>query len=140
MEALAGVHQAQRGSQQAVDEQQQQQQQQHADSEACHEQQQQPVQLYNLVLASEVLEHVKRPDQFCSTLAQLATPGGTVVISTLNRTPASFALGILGAEYIARVVPRCARTCRRLGLHNRAIVGVTACLVICCLTPFPSFP
>jgi len=70
-------------------------------------QQTQPRQLYNLVLASEVLEHVNRPDQFCSILSQLAAPGATVIISTLNRTPASFALGIVGAEYVARIVPRC---------------------------------
>eukprot|EP00983_Pelagomonas_calceolata_P051215 1142309-Pelagomonas_calceolata.AAC.4 len=109
VEALAGAEiqgtshldaAAQRPEHEQQGQQQGQQQQQ-------QQEEQPPPQLYNLVLASEVLEHVKRPDRFCGTLAKLAAPGGTVIISTLNRTPASFALGIVGAEYITRVVPRC---------------------------------
>uniref|UniRef100_A0A6S8HAY4 Ubiquinone biosynthesis O-methyltransferase, mitochondrial n=1 Tax=Dunaliella tertiolecta TaxID=3047 RepID=A0A6S8HAY4_DUNTE len=108
VEALAGAEiqgtshldaAAQRPEHEQQGQQQGQQQQQ-------QQEEQPPPQLYNLVLASEVLEHVKRPDRFCGTLAKLAAPGGTVIISTLNRTPASFALGIVGAEYITRVVPR----------------------------------
>lgn len=90
MEALAGEDEQQQGGSESAE----------------SSQQQQPRQLYDLVLASEVLEHVNQPDAFVATLAKLATPGGTVIISTLNRTPASFALGIVGAEYIARIVPR----------------------------------
>ncbi|GFH26317.1 polyprenyldihydroxybenzoate methyltransferase [Haematococcus lacustris] len=62
--------------------------------------------LYDIVLASEVLEHVKRPDLFCATLYSVLRPGGVLVVSTLNRTPASFALAIVAAEYVAGVVPR----------------------------------
>lgn len=69
-------------------------------------QHQQPQQQYDLVLASEVIEHVNRPDLFFKALAAVAAPGGSIVVSTLNRTPASFALGIVAAEYIACVVPR----------------------------------
>ena len=39
-------------------------------------------------------------------LADLLKPGGQVFLSTLNRTPMAFALGILGAEYVARLLPR----------------------------------
>lgn len=61
---------------------------------------------YELVVASEVIEHVKRPDVFIKDLASLTVPGGTVVLSTINRTPASFAVAIVGAEYVSGIVPK----------------------------------
>ena len=39
-------------------------------------------------------------------LGTLARPGGHVFISTINRNFKSFALAIVGAEYLARLVPR----------------------------------
>jgi ubiquinone biosynthesis O-methyltransferase len=57
-------------------------------------------------MASEVIEHVRRPQDFMACLAAAAAPGhGQVFITTLNRTPASYALAILGAEHILRIVP-----------------------------------
>ena len=38
--------------------------------------------------------------------ARLLKPGGRLFLSTLNRTPAAFALAIVGAEYVARVLPK----------------------------------
>ncbi|WP_122620392.1 bifunctional 2-polyprenyl-6-hydroxyphenol methylase/3-demethylubiquinol 3-O-methyltransferase UbiG, partial [Pseudomonas viridiflava] len=38
--------------------------------------------------------------------ASLLKPGGTLFLSTLNRTPAAFALAVVGAEYIARLLPK----------------------------------
>ncbi len=38
-------------------------------------------------------------------LAGLLAPGGRLFVSTLNRTPASFAAAIVGAEYLARLLP-----------------------------------
>ena len=66
---------------------------------------------YDVVLASEVIEHVKRPDLFCLTLGQLTAPGGTAIVSTLNRTPEAFGLAVVAAEYITGIVPRCADVC-----------------------------
>ena len=60
---------------------------------------------FDAVIASEVIEHVAEPRTFVRTLAGLARPGGLVLISTLNRTPKSFALAIVGAEYVLRWVP-----------------------------------
>ena len=40
---------------------------------------------YDLVLASEVIEHVKRPDLFVQTLSGLVKPDGLLLVSTLNR-------------------------------------------------------
>jgi 2-polyprenyl-6-hydroxyphenyl methylase / 3-demethylubiquinone-9 3-methyltransferase len=60
---------------------------------------------FDAVIASEVIEHVTDPAAFVRTLAGLAKPGGLVLFSTLNRTLKSFALAIVGAEYVLRWIP-----------------------------------
>lgn len=60
---------------------------------------------FDVVMASEVIEHVRKPQQFMESLAAAAVPGGQVFVTTLNRTPASYALAIVGAEYLLRLVP-----------------------------------
>lgn len=61
---------------------------------------------FDVVVASEVIEHVRDPAAFLSTLAALARPQtGQVVISTLNRTAAALALAVVGAERVAGLVP-----------------------------------
>jgi 2-polyprenyl-6-hydroxyphenyl methylase/3-demethylubiquinone-9 3-methyltransferase len=60
---------------------------------------------FDAVIASEVIEHVHDVAGFVRTLAALAKPGGMVLISTLNRTARSYALAIVGAEYVLRWVP-----------------------------------
>ena len=62
-------------------------------------------QKYDVVLALEIIEHVSDPAVFVANVAKLCKPGGLVIFSTLNRTPKSFALGIVAAEYILRWVP-----------------------------------
>jgi 2-polyprenyl-6-hydroxyphenyl methylase/3-demethylubiquinone-9 3-methyltransferase len=61
---------------------------------------------FDLVTCMEMLEHVPDPAAALAALAKLARPGGDIVVSTLNRRPLAFAVAILGAEYIARVLPR----------------------------------
>jgi 2-polyprenyl-6-hydroxyphenyl methylase/3-demethylubiquinone-9 3-methyltransferase len=61
---------------------------------------------FDLVTCMEMLEHVPDPAATLSALATLAKPGGNVIVSTLNRKPVAFAVAILGAEYIARMLPR----------------------------------
>lgn len=61
---------------------------------------------FDLATCMEMLEHVPEPATTLSALATLVRPGGDVVVSTLNRSPRAFAVAILGAEYIARVLPR----------------------------------
>ncbi|MBS0534529.1 MAG: bifunctional 2-polyprenyl-6-hydroxyphenol methylase/3-demethylubiquinol 3-O-methyltransferase UbiG [Proteobacteria bacterium] len=61
---------------------------------------------FDVVLAMEVVEHVLDVDEFVSTCGSMVKPGGLMVAATLNRTLKSFALAIVGAEYILRWVPR----------------------------------
>lgn len=60
---------------------------------------------YNCVLALEILEHVNAPRAFIQNCAKLIKPGGLLILSTLNRTAKSFALGVVAAEYLLRWVP-----------------------------------
>jgi 2-polyprenyl-6-hydroxyphenyl methylase/3-demethylubiquinone-9 3-methyltransferase len=61
---------------------------------------------FDIVLAMEVVEHVVDVPAFIGTCTSLVKPGGLLVAATLNRTVKSFALAIVGAEYILRWVPR----------------------------------
>jgi len=61
---------------------------------------------FDLVTCMEMLEHVPDPASTLRALARLVRPGGDVVVSTLNRTPQAFAVAIVGAEYLARILPR----------------------------------
>jgi 2-polyprenyl-6-hydroxyphenyl methylase/3-demethylubiquinone-9 3-methyltransferase len=61
---------------------------------------------FEVVTCMEMLEHVPDASQTLAVLAQLVAPGGNVFISTINRNLKSFALAIVGAEYLARLVPR----------------------------------
>jgi len=53
-----------------------------------------------------VIEHVADVGLFIRLAAALVKPGGLMVVATLNRTAKSFALAIVGAEYILRWLPR----------------------------------
>lgn len=61
---------------------------------------------YDVVLAMEVVEHVADVGSFLSAAGQLVKPGGLLFVATLNRTLKSYALAIVGAEYILRWVPK----------------------------------
>ncbi len=61
---------------------------------------------FDVVLALEIIEHVADRALFVASCAALVKPGGVVILSTLNRTVKSLALGIVAAEYILRWVPR----------------------------------
>ena len=65
---------------------------------------------YDVVLALEIIEHVDNPELFVKSVINLCKLNGLVIFSTLNRTPKSYALGIIAAEHILRWVPQ--------GTHN----------------------
>ena len=61
---------------------------------------------FDAITCMEMLEHVPDPASVIGACARLLKPGGTLFLSTLNRTPAAFALAIVGAEYLARLLPK----------------------------------
>ena len=61
---------------------------------------------FDVVLAMEVVEHVVDVPSFVATCGSLVKPGGLLFAATLNRTLKSFALAIVGAEYVLRWLPR----------------------------------
>ena len=93
---------------------------------------------FDLVTCMEMLEHVPDPAAALSALATLVKPGGNVIVSTLNRKPVAFAVAIVGAEYLARMLPRgtheylkfirpseLARWGRAAGLDLMDLTGIT---------------
>jgi 2-polyprenyl-6-hydroxyphenyl methylase / 3-demethylubiquinone-9 3-methyltransferase len=93
---------------------------------------------FDLVTCMELLEHVPDPAATVAALAALVKAGGDVVLSTLNRKPLAFAVAIIGAEYIARLLPRgtheylkfirpseLARWGREAGLELIDLTGIT---------------
>jgi 2-polyprenyl-6-hydroxyphenyl methylase/3-demethylubiquinone-9 3-methyltransferase len=61
---------------------------------------------FDLTCCLEMLEHVPQPQQTIAACAQLTKPGGDVVFSTINRNPKAYALTIVGAEYLMKLIPR----------------------------------
>jgi len=60
---------------------------------------------FDVVTCLEVLEHVPEPALLIDACTKLVRPGGHVFFSTINRNPKSFALAIVGAEYLLRLLP-----------------------------------
>lgn len=61
---------------------------------------------FDVVLAMEVVEHVTDMPLFVRRCGEMVKPGGLMIAATLNRTLKSFALAIVGAEYVLRWLPR----------------------------------
>ncbi|XP_071750138.1 ubiquinone biosynthesis O-methyltransferase, mitochondrial [Lepeophtheirus salmonis] len=61
---------------------------------------------FDIVVASEVIEHVENPSIFISHCASLLKESGSLYISTINRTPQSWLGAIVAAEYMCGLLPR----------------------------------
>ena len=92
---------------------------------------------FDSVTCLEMLEHVPDPESIVTACARLLKPGGSVFFSTLNRNPKAYALAVIGAEYILRLLPKgthdyarfikpseLARHCRNAGLECQSLTGM----------------
>lgn len=92
---------------------------------------------FDTVTCLEMLEHVPDIYSTIAACAALVRNGGNLIFSTINRHPEAYALLILGAEYIANILPRgthdyarfirpseLAAACRAAGLEVRQITGM----------------
>jgi 2-polyprenyl-6-hydroxyphenyl methylase/3-demethylubiquinone-9 3-methyltransferase len=61
---------------------------------------------FDVVLNMEVVEHVADPLAYLTACHDLLKPGGLHICSTLNRNAKSYAVAILGAEYVMRWLPK----------------------------------
>jgi 2-polyprenyl-6-hydroxyphenyl methylase/3-demethylubiquinone-9 3-methyltransferase len=93
---------------------------------------------FDMVTCMELLEHVPDPPSTVRACARLAKPGGMVFFSTINRNAKSFALAIVGAEYLLNLLPKgtheyarfirpseLSRACREAGLAVTDLTGMT---------------
>ena len=93
---------------------------------------------YDVVTCMELLEHVPDPASTVRACAALAKPGAQLFFSTINRNPKAYALAVIGAEYVLRLLPRgthdyakfikpseLARYCRDADLAIREIIGMS---------------
>ncbi|MDE1982532.1 MAG: bifunctional 2-polyprenyl-6-hydroxyphenol methylase/3-demethylubiquinol 3-O-methyltransferase UbiG [Betaproteobacteria bacterium] len=93
---------------------------------------------FDVVTCMEMLEHVPDPASTIAACAALLKPGGHAFFSTLNRNPKSYAMAVLGAEYVLKLLPRgthdyarfikpseLGRMARAAGLQLQAVEGMS---------------
>jgi 2-polyprenyl-6-hydroxyphenyl methylase/3-demethylubiquinone-9 3-methyltransferase len=81
-------------------------------------------QQFDVVLALELVEHVADADALLAACAALLKPGGAFIGATLNRTPQSYALAIVGGEYLLRWLPRGTHDWRRFLRPSEFVLGL----------------
>ena len=92
---------------------------------------------FDVITCLEMLEHVPDPSRIVTACAAALRPGGSAFFSTINRNLKSFALAIVGAEYVLGLLPRgtheymklirpaeLARWCRQAGLDVTELTGL----------------
>jgi 2-polyprenyl-6-hydroxyphenyl methylase/3-demethylubiquinone-9 3-methyltransferase len=92
---------------------------------------------FDVVTCLEMLEHVPDPSSIVAACATLVKPGGQVFFSTINRNLKAYALAVVGAEYVLRLLPRgthdynrfirpaeLATWCRQAGLEVAEVTGM----------------
>ncbi len=82
--------------------------------------------LFDVVTALEIVEHVADVNAFLSAAAALVKPGGLLVLSTINRTPKARALAITGAERILKWAPDGAHDYEKLVTPEEIRAGAPA--------------
>jgi 2-polyprenyl-6-hydroxyphenyl methylase/3-demethylubiquinone-9 3-methyltransferase len=93
---------------------------------------------FDVVTCMEMLEHVPDPASTVAACAALSKPGGRVFFSTINRNLKAYALAVVGAEYVLKLLPRgthdyarfikpseLVRWCRDAGLQPAELRGMS---------------
>ena len=81
-------------------------------------------QRFDAVLALEVIEHTADPTIFLQCLGVLVGKGGAFIGATLNRTVPSFALAVIGAEYVLGWLPRGTHDWRKFIRPSEFVLGL----------------
>lgn len=68
---------------------------------------------FDIVTCMELIEHVPEPQKLIADCANLLKPGGQLFLSTINRTPKAYALAIVAAEYIFKILPKNTHTYKK---------------------------
>jgi 2-polyprenyl-6-hydroxyphenyl methylase / 3-demethylubiquinone-9 3-methyltransferase len=79
---------------------------------------------FDIVVALEILEHVADRGAFFTALGGMVKPDGVFIGATLNRTARSFALAIVGAEYVLGWLPRGTHDWRRFVRPSEFVLGL----------------
>lgn len=93
---------------------------------------------FDVVTCLEMLEHVPDPASVIKACKTLLTADGHLFLSTINRNPKAYALMVLGAEYVLKLLPRgthdyskfikpseLARHLREAGFTLKDVTGMT---------------
>lgn len=81
-------------------------------------------QRFDVVLALEIIEHVADRAAFLGCVGMLTDVGGAFIGATLNRTTRSFALAIVGAEYLLGWLPRGTHDWRKFVRPSEFVLGL----------------
>jgi len=92
---------------------------------------------FDVILNTEVVEHVADAERFLGSCCRMLKPGGVMIVATLSRTLRSLLFAKIAGEYILGLLPRGTHDWRRFikpselaaslkihGLHVREVVGV----------------
>jgi 2-polyprenyl-6-hydroxyphenyl methylase/3-demethylubiquinone-9 3-methyltransferase len=79
---------------------------------------------FDAAIALEIVEHIADRDAFFAALGALIRPGGAFIGATLNRTAQSFALAIVGAEYLLGWLPRGTHDWNRFVRPSEFVLGL----------------
>lgn len=74
--------------------------------ETIEDHSQKNIERYDAIVASEVLEHVNDKVSFIEHCSMALKPGGSIFITTINKTTAAWLAGIVAAEYVLELVPK----------------------------------
>ena len=93
---------------------------------------------FDIVTCMEMLEHVPNPASIIAACAALVKPGGHVFFSTINRNAKAYALAVIGAEYLLKLLPKgthdyakfikpseLSRWAKSVGLEPDELIGMT---------------